>query len=129
MNEKMTELEDRVALGDKEAMMKLADALKWGLYGEVDLARAAALYRECAKSVVRKVSSAGFYNLGLFYYFGYLEEEPNERLAFDCFMKSALRFPNRAALGKLADMYRYGQYVEQNEKVALALYGSAARAS
>ena len=50
------------------------------------------------------------------------------RRAFDCFMTSALLLPGKEALSRLGDMYRYGQYVEQNDKVAMRLYLKAASA-
>ena len=128
MQERMKVLEERANQGDYTAAMKLADALKWGYYGESSPARAMALYRRCTAAPSRAVAAAAYYNLGVYYYYGLLEEQADVRLAFDCFMKSALLLPGKEALSRLADMYRYGQYVEQNDKVAMSLYLKAATA-
>lgn len=128
MKDTMQTLEEKAARGDYAAALKLADALKWGYYGEASPARAMALYRACTASPSRSVAASAYYNLGVFYYFGLLEEKTDVRLAFDCFMKSALLLPGKEALSRLADMYRYGQYVEQNETVAMRLYLKAASA-
>lgn len=127
MEERIRELNQKIHAGSGKAALTLAESYKWGLYGEVDFTKAARLYRLCAKSRSKALSSAGYYNLGVLYYHGYLGDEPDIKRAFSCFMKSALLSPNAAALGKLADMYRYGQFVEQNEEVALSLYTKAAR--
>ena len=128
MKVRLKELEEKAQQGDYAAAMKLADALKWGYYGEASPARAMALYRSCTAAPSRKVAASAYYNLGVYYYYGLLEEKADVRMAFDCFMKSALLLPGKEALSRLADMYRYGQYVEQNDKVAMRLYLKAASA-
>ena len=126
MQKRMKVLEEKANGGDYTAAMKLADALKWGYYGEASPARAMALYRRCTAAPSRSVAAAAWYNLGVYYYYGLLEDRADVQKAFDCFMKSALLIPGREALSRLADMYRYGQYVEQNETIALRLYLKAA---
>ncbi len=125
--DRMKRLAEQAETGDLEAALELADALKWGYYGEASPERAMALYRRCTASPCGKVAAKAYYNLGVFYYYG-LSDEPDTRRAFDCFMKSALIRPEREALSRLGDMYRYGQYVERNEKVAMRLYLKAAGA-
>ena len=120
-------LEEQANAGDLEAALELADALKWGYYGEASPERSAELYRRCTASSCGRVAAKAYYNLGVFYYYGLLDE-PDVHRAFDCFMKSALIRPEREALSRLGDMYRYGQYVERNEKVAMRLYLKAATA-
>lgn len=122
MKQTLNELEQKAARGDYQAAMALADALKWGYYGEASPERAAALYHRCISSPDTGVAAAAYYNLGLFFYLGLLEEEADSRLAFQCFLKSALLRPRKEPLSRLADMYRYGQYVEKNENIALNLY-------
>jgi TPR repeat protein len=127
MDERLTELLERVKKGSVSAAFDLAEAFKWGYYGLRDPRRAARMYRICCRSKDKELASRGYLNLGLLYYYGYLspeEENGSEdaRHAFGCFMKSALTFPNKAALTRLGDMYRYGQYVEKDEGVALRLY-------
>ena len=128
MRERLVKLEEKAAQGDYVATMKLADALKWGYYGEASPERSMELYRRCVAAPSRELSAAAYYNLGVFYYYGLVDEKADARRAFDCFMKSALLLPGREALSRLADMYRYGQYVEQNEKIAMRLYLKAASA-
>ncbi|MBP5289097.1 MAG: SEL1-like repeat protein [Clostridia bacterium] len=128
MREKLKELEEKAKAGDYTAAMNLAEALKWGYYGEASPSRAMALYRACTAAPSRALAASAWYNLGVFYYYGLLDEKTDVRLAFDCFMKSALLLPGKEALSRLADMYRYGQYVEQNDSVALHLYLKAASA-
>ena len=74
----------------------------------------------------KKMSSLGFLNLGVLYYYGYLsdgtEPEKDARFAFECFVKSAMIYPNKDALSRLGDMYRYGQHVKKDERVAMSLY-------
>ena len=105
--------------------MRQANALKWGLGGEVDLRRADELYRFCTGCGDRAIAAAAYYNLGLLSYFG-LADEADAPRAFNCFIKSVLIRPTREALSYLADMYRYGQYVERDEAIALSLYLQAA---
>ena len=87
------------------------------------------MYRICTRSANSKTAALGYYNLGVLYYHGYLttqeEEEKRERMAYACFMKSALLHHTPEALSFLGDMYRYGKYVEKDEKIALKLYRRA----
>lgn len=126
MDERIIELKNQVKKGNISAAFSLAEAFKWGYYGGADPKRAARMYRICCRSKENKIASLGFYNLGLLYYYGYLLEEDqaekSRRLAFCCFLKSAMLDHSRESLLRLGDMYRYGQYVEQNEEVALSLY-------
>ena len=126
MNEQIRLLMDAVKKGSIAAAYSLAESFKWGYYGEPDPRRAARLYRICCRSKDAKMASVGYYNLGVLYYYGFLNEEcfgeSEPSRAFSCFMKSAVILPNADALSRLADMYRYGQYVEKNERVALSLY-------
>ncbi len=126
MDERMTSLKEQVKKGSIPAAFSLAEALKWGYYGETDPMRAARMYRICCRAKDKKMSAAGFLNLGILYYYGYLsdgsEPEKDAKNAFSCFLKSALTYPNKDALSRLGDMYRYGQYVPKNEGVALSLY-------
>ena len=128
MQKRMKDLEEKTRRGDYDTAMELAEALKWGYYGEASPARAMELYRRCTASPSRHVAASAYYNLGVYYYYGLLEEQSDVKKAFDCFMKSALLLPGREALSRLGDMYRYGQYVEQNETIALRLYLKAASA-
>ena len=129
MNEKLKLLREDVKKGSIEAAFRLAEAYKWGYYGEPDPGRAAAMYRICCRSKRPAFAAAGYYNLGNLYYFGYLSEgeigEREKKIAFDCFMKSLLRYPTSEAFSRLGDMYRYGQYVEKNEVIARGLYQKA----
>ncbi len=126
MDEKLEELKEQVKKGSVSAAFSLAEAFKWGYYGTPDPGRAARMYRICCRAKNKKTSSLGYYNLGILYYYGYLskegESEGDVKRAFDCFLKSAMTWPNAEALSRLGDMYRYGQYVEQNERIAMNLY-------
>jgi len=128
MEDVIRSLEEKVARGSGKAALELAESYKWGFFGQVDFQKAEKIYRLCAKSKSRALSSKGYYNLGLLYYHGFIgdPEHPDRDKAYRCFVQSSLVFPNRAALTILADMYRYGQAVEKNDAVALALYTQAA---
>jgi len=127
MDERLKQLKEEVKKGSISAALSLAEAWKWGYYGDPDPIRAARMYRICCRSKDRKTASIGYYNLGVLYYYGYLSADGSGDLprSFDCFLKSAMLFSNREALRRLGDMYRYGQHVEKNEKVALSLYVKA----
>ncbi len=126
MDQRLIELKEQVKKGNIAAALSLAEAFKWGYYGGADPKRAARMYRICCRSKDKKIASLGYYNLGVLYYYDYLLEseeiEKSRRLAFECFMKSALLDHSPESLSRLGDMYRYGQYVEKNEEVALSLY-------
>ena len=126
MNEKQKELKDMVKKGSVTAAYSLAEALKWGYYGGADYKASAAMYRICCRAKDKKMASEGYYNLGILYYYGYLlgeeQREKSRRIAYSCFLKSAMLSHHIGALNKLGDMYRYGQYVNKDERVALSLY-------
>ncbi len=126
MESKIQKLREEVKRGSIPAAFSLAEAYKWGYYGEIDAHRAARMYRICCRSKDRALSAAGYFNLGNLYYFGYLSQgevgEEEKKKAFDCFMKSVLCHPTPEAFSRLGDMYRYGHYVEQNEGIARGLY-------
>lgn len=129
MNETMMELKNELKKGKISAALKLAEGFKWGYFGACDPRRAAKMYRICTKSLNKETAALGFYNLGVLYYHGYLtkeeEEEKRQKMAYSCFMKSALLHHTPQALCSLGDMYRYGKYVEKDEGVALKLYRRA----
>lgn len=130
MDERVKVLRDQVKKGNASAAFDLAEAFKWGYYGDADPVRAARMYRICCRSKNKRIASLGFLNLGVLYYYGYLAKDEKERsrsaaLAFDCFLKSAMMDKNPGALIRLADMYRYGQYVERDEGIAISLYAKA----
>jgi TPR repeat protein len=119
-------LREQMKKGSTKAAFLLAEGWKWGSFGAFDPLQAARMYRICCRSKNKEMAAKGFLNLGKLYYYGHLsdvfEEEEAKKRAFECFMKSALLLPEKEALSRLGDMYRYGQYVEQNDKVALSLY-------
>ena len=129
MEQTMITLKNELKKGSISAALKLAEGFKWGYFGACDPQRAAKMYRICTRSANSKTAALGFYNLGVLYYHGYLttqeEEEKRQRMAYACFMKSALLHHTPEALSFLGDMYRYGKYVEKDEAVALKLYRRA----
>ena len=126
MKDRLEKLKEEVKKGSVAAAFSLAEAFKWGYYGDADPNRAARMYRICCRAKDKKTAALGYYNLGVLYYYGYLsnreEPEKDAKRAFDCFLKSAMTSPNSAAFSRLGDMYRYGQYVEKNERIAMKLY-------
>ncbi len=126
MTERMNELKAQVKKGSTSAAFALAEGFKWGYFGAPDPARAARMYRFCCRSGNKQTAAKGYYNLGNLYYYGFLlnqeEREKELRLAFSCFLKSAMLFHTPEALLRLGDMYRYGQFVEQNDTTAVNLY-------
>ncbi len=127
MENSLNVLKEAVKKGSISAARTLAEGFKWGYFGESDPKRAAKMYRFCTRSKDKKVVSDAFYNLGLLYYHGFLLQDEKDRergrkLAFTCFMKSAMQSRHPGAVRLLGDMYRYGQYVDQNDEIALNLY-------
>ena len=122
----MKTLKEQVKKGSIAAAFAMAEGFKWGYFGAPDPGRAARMYRYCCRSGNKQTAAKGFYNLGNLYYYGYLLDEDQRekqlRLAFSCFLKSAMLFHSSDALVRLGDMYRYGQFVEQNEGTAMSLY-------
>ncbi len=120
------ELKAQVKKGSISAAFALAEGFKWGTFGAPDPARAARMYRYCCRAGNKKTAALGFYNLGNLYYYGFLlderEREKALRLAFHCYMQSALLAHTPEALCRLGDMYRYGQFVERSEDTAMNLY-------
>lgn len=127
--DEMKRLYEEVKKGSISAAFRLAEAFKWGYYGQISPRRAARMYRICCHSKNKKTAALGYYNLGLLYYHGYLskDERSDPARAFACFMKSALTYATGDALLKLGDMYRYGQYVSRDEDRARGLYLMADR--
>ncbi len=129
MEDRIRLLREEVKKGNIAAAFRLAEAYKWGYYGDVDPHRAARMYRICCRSKDKVLSAEGYYNLGILWYFGHLsdgEVGPREtKMAFQCFLKSVLSHPTPEAFTKLGDMYRYGQHVEKNERIAMGLYRKA----
>ncbi|MBE6713280.1 MAG: hypothetical protein E7580_07150 [Ruminococcaceae bacterium] len=126
MDERLRQLKEQVKKGSISAAFAMAEGFKWGYFGAPDPARAARMYRYCCRSGNKKTAAQGYYNLGNLYYYGFLlsdeEREKQLRLAFSCFVKSALLCHSPEALSRLGDMYRYGQFVEQSEDTAIHLY-------
>lgn len=126
MDDRYQMLKAQVKKGSISAAFSLAEGFKWGYFGAPDPARAARMYRFCCRSGNKETAAKGFYNLGNLYYYGFLlneeEREKSLRLAFSCFVKSALLHHSPEALVRLGDMYRYGQYVQQSESTAMNLY-------
>lgn len=126
MTDPVKSLREQVKKGSISAALQLAEGFRWGTFGESDPKRAAAMYRICCRSQNQKIASLGFYQLGNLYYHGYLtnqeQKEEGLRRAFSCYLKSVMLSPNPNALRKLGDMYRYGQGVTRNERLALSLY-------
>ena len=126
MENNLKVLKEQVKKGSVSAALALAEGYKWGYFGMSDPRRAAAMYRICCRSKDKKTSALGYYNLGVLYYHGYLlpEEEAakSRRLAYTCFLKSAMLDQRPETLRLLGDMYRYGQYVEKDDKIAMDLY-------
>lgn len=67
------------------------------------------------------VTAMAVTNLGYYYYYDYAGKQDYEK-AFNCFLKGALRHSNANAYYKLGDMYRYGQFVARDDKMAFDLY-------
>lgn len=106
-------------------VLNLAKAYQWGYFGETDALRAERLFRVCTHSRDKAIASESFYHLGNLYYHGLWDDEADFFRAYCCFVKSVMLAPNRKAFVLLADMYRYGQFVEKNERIASNLYEKA----
>jgi len=107
------------------ACLNLGAIYNEGVLVKQDYEKSAELYRIAADSSCDPaIASMAVTNLGYYYYYDYAGTQ-NYQKAFNCFLHGALRYNNANAYYKLGDMYRYGYYVDKDEKMAFEMYMKA----
>ena len=113
-----------VAKGNSHAMLNLGALYYNGVIVQQDFVRAVKLYKMAADSDDSNVAVRAICNLGYCYYYG-RSIPVNKEKAFSYFLKGVLLYNDPNCLYKLGDMYRNGESVEKDEKMAYTLYKKA----
>ena len=117
--------EEGVRCGNQLACLNLGAIYNEGVLAERDYERSAELYRIAADiEDDNAIAAMAITNLGYYYYYDFAGKQDYKK-AFNCFLQGALRYSNANAYYKLGDMYRYGYYVDQDDKMAFELYMKA----
>jgi len=124
MNEKILSYEKAVNAGDLRAALNLGSIYYNGVEIDRDYQKAVELYQRAAKSDDPEVASIAINNLGYCYYYGHGVEIDYGK-AFELFTRGAILYKCPNCLYKLADMYRYGYFVSQDEGTAYLLLKEA----
>ena len=106
------------------AMLNLGALYYNGVIVQRNFAKAVQLYEMASVSDDANVAARAICNLGYCYYYG-RSIAVDKQKAFEHFMKGVLLFNDPNCLYKLGDMYRYGECVEKDEKMAYTLYKKA----
>lgn len=111
--------------GNQLACLNLGAIYNEGVLVKRDYERSAELY-EIAAGIEddNGIAAMAITNLGYYYYYDFAGKQDYEK-AFNCFLQGALRYSNANAYYKLGDMYRFGQFVQQNDKMAFEMYMKA----
>lgn len=114
-----------VESGNSLACLNLGAIYSEGEIVKRDYEKAAELYRmAAADDDDNGIASMAMTNLGYFYYYDYAGHR-DYQTAFNYFLQGALRFGNANAYYKLGDMYRRGEFVDKNDKMAFEMYMKA----
>ena len=124
MNEKILSCEREVNSGNPRAALDLGAIYYNGVDVDRDYQKAVLLYQRAMKSDDPEVASIAINNLGYCYYYGHGVEIDYGK-AFELFTRGAILYRCPNCLYKLADMYRYGYFVAQDEGVAYHLLKEA----
>ena len=106
-----------VEQGSPSAALNLGTMYYNGTYLRRDYTQAFRLYEIAARAGDRRAIC----NLGYCYYYG-RHQEPDYERAHHYYQLGALLYDDPNCLYKLGDLYRDGNYVEENEKYAVMLY-------
>lgn len=114
-----------VDCGNPLACLNLGAIYNEGILVKRDYDKSARLYRIAADSDDDPgISAMAITNLGYYYYYDYAGKQDYQK-AFNCFLQGALRYGNANAYYKLGDMYRYGYFVDKDDKMAFEMYMKA----
>lgn len=113
-----------IAHGISRAMLNLGALYYNGVFVPQDFEKAVQLYHQAANSDDPTVAVRAICNLGYCYYYGRSIAVDKEK-AFSYFLKGTLKYEDPNCLYKLGDMYRRGECVEKDEKMAYTLYTKA----
>ena len=116
--------EKAVEAGIPRAALNLGALYYNGVFVERNFRKAIELYTIASESDETDIASIACSNLGYCYYYGRDIEVDYEK-AFKYFFRSAVFYNNPVALYKLGDMYRNGNFVAKDEKMAYKLYREA----
>ena len=117
--------EEGVRAGNQLACLNLGAIYNDGILVPRDYERSAELYRIAADiDDDNSISAMAITNLGYYYYYDFAGKQ-DYKTAFNCFLHGALRYNNANAYYKLGDMYRYGQFIDKDEKMAFEMYMKA----
>ena len=116
--------EQASAGGVSRATLNLGAVYYNGMIVRRDFKKAFDLYQKAAQSEDQEVATRAICNLGYCYFYGRDIPLDYEK-AFHHFLAGVLRFEDSNCLYKLGDMYRYGNYVPADEKMAFLLYQKA----
>ncbi len=117
--------EEGVRCGNQLACLNLGAIYNEGVLVKRDYERSAELYRIASEiEDDNAIAAMAITNLGYYYYYDFAGKQ-DYRKAFNCFLQGALRYSNANAYYKLGDMYRYGHFVDQDDKMAFELYMKA----
>lgn len=106
------------------AMLNLGALYYNGVFLRQDFSKAMKLYKMAADSEDSDVAARAICNLGYCYYYG-RSIAVDKNKAFSYYLKGVLLYDDPNCLYKLGDMYRYGDCVEKDEKMAYTLYKKA----
>lgn len=111
--------------GNQLACLNLGAIYNEGVLVPRNYERSAELYRIAADmDDDNAVAAMAITNLGYYYYYDYAGKQDYKK-AFNCFLQGALRYSNANAYYKLGDMYRRGQFVDRDDKMAFEMYMKA----
>ena len=111
--------------GSQLACLNLGAIYNEGILVKRDYEKSAELYRIAAESEEdNSIAAMAITNLGYYYYYDFAGKQDYQK-AFNCFLQGALRYANANAYYKLGDMYRYGYFVDKDEKMAFEMYMKA----
>lgn len=116
--------EENIEAGDMEAALNLGALYYRGNLVDQNYPKAIELYKRAASGDDDSVAGIACSNLGYCFYYG--RDIPKDyKEAFKYWSKAALVYEDPSAMYKLGDMYRAGQFMEKDEKMAFALYVKA----
>ena len=124
MNEKILSYERAANSGDLRAALNLGAIYYNGIDADRDYQKAVQLYQRAMISDDPEVASIAINNLGYCYYYGHGVEIDYGK-AFELFTRGAILYRCPNCLYKLADMYRYGHFVSQDEVIGYRLLKEA----
>ena len=116
--------EKAIEVGSYRAMLNLGVIYYRGDIVERNYLKAIELYEMASKSDEDDIASIALSNLGYCHYYG-RDIPVNYEIAYNYYLKGAIKYNNVDCYFKLGDMYRYGYYVKKDEEFAFDFYNLA----